>query len=318
MSFNLCTVSNRNTGGIKCDVSRGVLSKPFIFNDDYEVGDVNTPQTFLAALIASSILGKNESGKVFPMPNVEEITNKAEANKEGTLALGFKQILFEGRPAYEIKFFAGNVQLKALRAYNNKTVGLLEYDRNKNMWGTVSGTKFKGFSAKVFFTGGDLATGQNVEEGVVTMTISILDVNEYRDNNYYMPIEGNITDIKGLVDVEGYVFSQATNVVKIGYRLQTSQLGKYINMFDNFEDELADAGLYLAYSVGADGVLTPLAITSVVKDAVNHVYTFTLNATAYGLLAPGTPIKIFAVNPATLEANDITDVELDPVILAAA
>jgi hypothetical protein len=311
MSFSLCTLSNKNVGGIKCDVARGVLRQLFIFNDDLTAENVDTPATMLTSLITGSRLGKNETGKVFPLPSVEEIADKSEANKEGTLALGYKQILFEGRPAYEVKFFAGTVQMKSLRRWNNKTVGILEFDANSNIWGTVAGGKFKGFQAKIFFAGGKAATGQAVEEGVVTMIVSFLSNSEYFDNNYMMPIEGNITDVEGLVDVQSYIFSGTTNVRKIGFRLPTTQVNKYLNMFDSFEDELADDALFEAFSIGAGGVLTALPITSVAKDTLNQVYNFTFDSTAYNALAVGTKILVKALSPTVLRANDITGIEID-------
>lgn len=314
MSFSLCTIGNKNVGGIKCDVSRGVLRQPFIFNDTMDANDALDSDTFLAALVARSILGKNEVGKIFPLPVVEEITDKSEANKEGSLALGFKTTLFEGRPAYEAVFFAGSVQLKSLRSYNGKTVGILEYDANKKMWGTVSGGLYKGFAAKIFFSGGKIATGQNVEEDVVRVTISILDVNEYLDNAYMMPIDGNITDVEGLVDIDAYEFAaHTTNVYKVGFRLGTSQFNKYLNMYDSFTDELASGALFAAYT-GAT-FTTPLTITSVTKDTVNKVYNFTFDSTMHTALAPNAKIKIVPVGPTALAAADITGIEIDSLIV---
>lgn len=313
MAFSLCVIGNKNVGGIKCDVSRGVLRQPFIFNDSFDAGQAGTPEAFLASLVAGSKKGKNEIGKVFPLPTVEEITDKSDANKEGTLGLGFKQILFEGRPAYEAKFFAGMLQLKSLRSFNNKTIGILEYDANGNMWGTVANGTFRGFKAKVFVSGGKIATGQNVEEGVVTVTISILDVNEYFDNAVMIPITGNITEVEGLVDVDMYVISQAANVFQVGINLQTSQYGQQINIYDNFADELADEGLFVAAT--GDGFNNALAITSVEKNDALDGWTFTFDDTAFTALAAGTKIKLSAVSPTDLDAADATGIEINPIIL---
>jgi hypothetical protein len=315
-NFSLCVIGNKNIGGINCDTSRGVLRQPFIFNDSFAAEDVSTPADFLAALVAGSKKGKNEIGKVFPLPTVEEITDKSDANKEGTLALGFKQILFEGRPAYEAKFFAGMVQLKSLRSFNGKTIGILEYDANKNMWGTVANNTFKGFRAKIFFSGGKIATGQNVEEGIVTVTISILDVNEYFDNAYMIPIEGNITEVEGLVDIELYQISQAANVFQIGARLQTSQFGQYLNIYDNFDDDLAVGALWEAFT--GVGYGTALEIDSVAKNAATKGWTVTFDETAFNALPAGAKIKLMGVSPTDLDAADVTGVELSPVILTKA
>jgi hypothetical protein len=126
MSLSLCGNSVNNTGGIACDKSRGVGKKLFIFNGSIVEADYATELALMTKLIANSKLSKDESDKVFVIPEVQEITDASEANTEGTLGLGFKATLREGRPAYTVKMFAGSDELKRLRSFNNQTVRIIE------------------------------------------------------------------------------------------------------------------------------------------------------------------------------------------------
>ena len=181
MALSLCSTSVDNTGGITCDKSRGVLQKLFIFNGSIASADYATEQGLFDKLVENSKLSKDDANKVFVLNEAQELADASEANKEGSLNLGLKVTLQEGKPAYKVKFKAGADELKRLRTFNNQTIRVLEYDANGVVWGTKSGTSFKGFQANLFFTGNKIATGQNVEEGIVEVTVSILSVPEYFD-----------------------------------------------------------------------------------------------------------------------------------------
>jgi predicted regulator of amino acid metabolism with ACT domain len=312
MSFSLCGSSGiSNTGGVDCDVSRGVLDRPFVYNGSIPAASYSDSDTLLTYLIAASKKSRTNSDKIFPFPSAQEIADKSEANTEGSLGLGFKTILREGLPSYEIKVFAGMVQLKALRKMNNKTIRIFEYDKNRNLWGTKSGSSFKGFQAKIFVTGGKIATGTNVEEDVVTVTVSILDASEYLDNAYFMPIDGNISDIAGLMDIDLVELAAHTsNAYKIGARVPTSQIGRFINMYDDFHDTLAIAANWKA-TVKATGA--NLAITTVAKDATLKGWTVTFDSTAFTALPSGAQIIVEFVAPETLDAADVVGVESIPL-----
>lgn len=312
MSFSLCAAANLpNTADIDCDISKGVLDRLYIYNGEIAAADYATPALFLTKLIANSKKSRNDSEKIFPLSLVYETTDKSEANKTGTLGYGFTQILREGLPSYEVKLRIGNTLYKQLRKFNNQTVRLLEYDKNTRFWGTQVGTKFKGYQANLFIDGGKVATGQNVEEKVCTLTISILDNSEYKDNSYYMPILGNITSIVGLKDV---VLTEASahvaNVWKVAVKVPTSQIGGYLNMYDQYSTQLAAAGLWTATSTHpTTGVVSALAITSVAVDAALKAWTVTLDSTAYTALTAGSIITINLAAPPTLDTADVTGIE---------
>lgn len=307
MSLSLCGQSVDNTGGLSCDKSRGVIKKLFVFNGSFEDGQYDTAQEFFDNLVANSLLSKSNSNKVFVFPEAQDVADSSEANKEGSLGLGFKTVLIEGKPSYVIKFFAGSDELKRFRTYNNKTIRLVEYDANSTAWVYKTGTSVKGFQAKVFFTGNKVATGQNVEEGVVTCTISILSTSEYFDNCKWVDLSDfNIEDVKALIDVPMAYVSNVTNVHQISMKIPGSDLIAPFNIYDDFMD-LIDALTFTAFS-GAGDPATSLAITSIVKNATLKTLAVTYDNTAYGT-ATGN-IKLVPPTPATLDAADVTGIEL--------
>lgn len=309
MALSLCGSSTANTGGLSCDKSRGVVKKIFIFNGSLESGDYDTEQEFFDTLVANSLLSKTAGDKIFPLPEIQDAADSSEANKEGSLNLGFKTVLLEGRPAYTFKFFSGSDMIKRLRQFNNKTVRILEYDANNTMWAYTSGTSVKGFQAKLFFTGNKLATGQNVEEGVVTVTISILSTSEYFDNCKWADLaDYNIEDVKALIDVPMAYVSAASNVHQISMKIPGSNIIEPYNIYDDYMDDIDALTFTAASDAGA------LAITSVAKNASLKTLAVTYDNTAYGT-ATGN-ITLTPPTPATLDAADVTGIEILPVTYA--
>ncbi len=312
MPLSLCGSSVNNTGELTCDKSRGVLKKLFLFNGEIGAASYADAETFLAKLATNSKLSKDDAQKIFVINEAQDIADASESNKEGSLNQGFKSVLLEGKPGYKIKFFAGGDLLKRLRSFNNQTIRVLEYDANGVVWGTKSGTNFKGFQAKLFFSGNKLATGQNVEEGVVEVTVSILSTSEYFDNAYWMETEGNIEDVKGLIDVTMAKVSNSSNVYKISTKVVGSNLKENYNIYDDYAALIAA----LTFTAGTGtNYGTSLAITSVAVDASLKCLTVTFDSTAYTALSSGTKIKLVPPTPAVLDAADVTGIELLPVIL---
>ncbi len=312
MAYSLCGKSVANTGEQACDKSKGVAKKFFIFNGSIDPADYVSESAFLAKLVANSKLSKDSANKVFVINEIQDFTDASEANKEGSLNQGYKTVLLEGKPAYKGKIFAGADLLKRLRTFNNQTVRIIEYDSNGVFWATKVGTAVKGFSAKLFFTGGKLATGQNVEEGIADVSISFLSTSEYIDNAGWMETTGNVEDITPLLDVNLTYISKSSNVFKIGLSIQGSSLIGAYNPFDEVGALIAP----LTFTAGT-GVNygTTLPITSVAVDNTLKALTVTFDNTAYTALASGAKIKLSGPIPSVLDAADVTETELIPVIL---
>jgi hypothetical protein len=313
-SYSYCGSSVSNTGEISCDKSRGVLRKIAIFNGTLAAADATSATAAFAKLVANSKLSKSDTNKLFIINEAQDIADNSESNTEGTLGLGFKAVIREGRPAYTVKMFAGSDLLKRLRTFNNQTIRILEFDANGVIWGTKSSGDFIGFQAKLFFDGNRLATGQNVEEGVVTMTISILENSEYKDSPYWIDADGNLSDLKGLLDVPlGYV-SKSTNVYKIDMKIAGSNFIEDYNIFDTYGTAIA--ALSASFSAGTGtNYGTPLTITSIAVDNTLKCLTVTFDSTAFAALSASTPIKLTPPTPTQLDAGDVTETELIAVVV---
>lgn len=315
MALSLCATSVDNTGELACDKSRGVLKKILIFNGSVAQADYTDEAELFAKLVANSKLSKSDSNKVFVINEAQDIADASEANTEASLGLGFKSIIREGRPAYTVKIFAGADLLKRLRTFNNQTVRILEWDANGTLWGTKSGTNFKGFQAKLFFSGNKLATGQNVEEGIVTFTISILNTSEYFDNPYWASLaDHNIEDIVPLIDVNLAYLSNSTNVHKITMKIPGANLIEDYNIGADYGTTIATLDADFSALSGAGTPATALAITSVAYDSALEALTVTYDGTAYGT-ATGN-LKLIPPTPAVLDAADVTGIELLSVTYA--
>lgn len=315
MGLSLCGTTAANTGEIACDKSRGVAKKLFIFNGTIASGDYAIEATLFGKLVANSKLSKDATNKIFPLPEIQDAVDSSEANREGTLGLGYKTTLIEGKPAYTFKMFAGMDLLKRLRKWNNQTVRFIEWDSNNTVWFSKSGTNAIGFQAKLFVTGGKLATGQNVEEGVVTVTLSVLNTTEYIDNAYYADMaDHNVNDIVALLDVNMALVSNASNVHQISLKASGSNL---IGSQDLPDEIMTALGLldanFTAYSgASSTNPSTSLEITSVAANGKNLAVTY--DSTAY-TSATGY-IKLVPPTPAQLDAGDVPDLEILPVIYA--
>lgn len=315
MALSLCSSSVANTGELACDKSRGVLKKIMIFNGAIGASDYADESTLFDQLVENSKLSKSASNKLFVINEAQEIADSSESNTEGTLGLGFKAILREGRPAYTVKLFAGGDLLKRLRKFNNQTVRIFEYDANGVIWGVKSGTDFKGFQAKLFFTGNKLADGQNISEGIVTLTISILSTSEYFDNPVWADLSDyNVEDIVPLIDVTLAKVSNSSNVHKISMKIADSDLVNDYNIFDDFGAAIAARSANFSAKSGAGDPSTTLAITSIAVDNTLKCLTVTYDNTAYGT-ATGN-IKLIPPTPAQLDAGGVTGIELLPVTYA--
>lgn len=315
MALSLCSTSVANTGELACDKSRGVAKKFFIFNGSIAEADYATPEDFFNALVANSKLSKDDADKVFVLNEVQELTDNSEANTEASLGLGFKSIIREGRPSYTAKIFDGGDALKRLRKFNNQTVRIIEYDANGVAWAYQSGTTAKGFQAKLFFTGNKLATGQNVEEGVVTVGISILSTSEYFDNCKWVDLgDFNIEDVVSLVDVSMAYVSNVSNVHKVSMKVPGSNLVEDYNIGPDFGTAIAALSANFSALSGAGVPATSLAITSIAYDSSLEALTVTYDSTAYSS-ATGN-LKLVPPTPTQLDAGDVTGVELLPVTYA--
>lgn len=312
--FSLTGATGANLGQIDGDLSKGVIKSLAIFGGNFTAANNADAASRQAALQANSLKSKLDPDKLLWLPEAQNIEDSSESDKEGSLNLGFKTVLVEGKPAYRIKVFGSSEFSKSMRKYNGKTVRIWEYDANEKLWGAQSGTNTIGYQAKITTKGQKIATGQNVEEGVVEITIAFLSTSEYYDNPKCIDLSDvDVTAIKQLIDADMTYVSNASNAYKIGISLPTAEANKPYNVADKYTSELAVSALWTAHT-GAN-YATTLAITSVSYDATTKSWVVTFDTTAYNALAVGSKIKVGLVAPSVLDNADVIGIEGTPVVV---
>ena len=314
MAFSLCGQSVANVGEQDCDKSRGILKNIFICNGSFAAADYADATTFFNKLVSNAKLGKTATNKVFPVKESQDVVRKSDANKEGTLGLGFKTVLLEGKASYAFKFFGGCDVLKRLRTFNNQTVRIFEYDANGTVWGTKSGTSFIGFQAKLFFSGNEVATGQNVEEGIIDCEVSLISNSEYKDAAYWVSSTGTlfqVGDARPQMDAQLVKVSSTSNAYKYSLGIAGSNLLGIYDVLGTGGQGAAIAALSASFSAksGAGVPATALAITSIAYNVGSDgLLTVTYDNTAW-TAATGN-IQLIPPTVAQLDTADVTNLEI--------
>jgi hypothetical protein len=312
MALNLCGTAGGNTGVIECDQSRGIPKKILAGSKVFAPSAYASQALFKAAFKGAVKLPEGSSSKLYPFPEIKTVTDKTEANKEGTMGLGYKETLIEGLPGYEYEVLGGQSLYRRLRKFNNVTIPVLTVDNNGNVWGTVdSDGNFSGTVAKLFVSGNSFGDGSKVVS--IKISVAYQSSDDFNDGGAYFPIDFNIGEVKGLLDAELSFVSNTANAYKYTVAVATAQLGTTLSLYTDYADALAVTGLWKAYT--GPGFTTPLAITTVVKDTVNGGWTVTYDSTAYAALATGAQIKQMLATPADLDAADIPNIESVAVVV---
>lgn len=304
MSLNLCGSIGVNVGPIPCDVTRGVPRFIFLGGKVFQPSDYASPSAFTTAFKAAAKLANGSSAKLFPLPEIQGNTDKTDANKEGTLGYGFKQVLLEGRPAYEFDVLIGQTQYQKLRKLNRQIIPAQTIDDANNCWGVAkSDGTFVGNDVYFFITGNSYGDGsKNI---VAKITLSFVSASDFHDNSAYFPVAFNPNEIKGLLDVVLTETSAHTsNVFHIAANVLTAKLGTSINLVGDYGTLLASASLWVV-KVLATGVSH--TITSVAATAAG--WDLTLDTTQFTALSAGAKLTIALADPTTLDAANVTGVE---------
>jgi hypothetical protein len=312
MAIDLCASIGKNTGRIRCDRKRGVPAKPILGNKVFTPSDQTNETTLVAAIMAAINLDSTNANKLYPIPGtIKDVTPITEADVTGKLAFGPTRRLRKGNPGYNYTLELSHTEYQNILAFDGIEVPVITLDRKYDGWfyedeatGNISGEM-----AYVTFSGNGFEDGKAIETGVCIMTVAYLDVDDFERRSAYFTFK-NVTanDFKGLNDVNLVEFqAHASNVYKIGFKIQTAKVGGDLNIWD--ESGAAIVALTFTASTSA-GALT---LTSVAADNTLKCGTFTFDNTAFTALAPGTAITVQPPSVATLIAAGITGIELLPI-----
>lgn len=313
--ISLCGNVGTNTGPIACDIKRGVPKVIMLGGASFDDNDYSSNTAFQAALLSAINLATGDPGKLFPFPEIQNVTNNTEANTTGTTGLGFQLILREGKPAYTFGVIVGSNLEKRLRAFNNQIVPVFVFDNNGNVWGKLDADgNFVGTQALIFVAGKPYSDGNSVDTEYTNVSVSFLSATEFHDDAAFVNTTFNISNLEGLLDATLYELGPNNdNVHKIGVKVINTQLGADVNLYDKYSTELATASLWEAHH--GTTFSTPITITSVAGDAGNKVFTFTYDSTMYNGLADGVIIRTRLKPPPVLLAAGVRGIEGIPIMI---
>lgn len=314
-NYSLCGQVAGNTGGIDCDVSRGVPQSIIVGSGQFTTSDYATTASFKAAFLAKTKKANTASDKLFPFPVIQETADTTDAAKIGTLGYGLKKKLLRSKASYEFSVIAGSSLEKKLIKFDGKTIPIFIFDNAGNIWGvTDSNGNFKGANYLVGVEPKGFEDGQNIK--TTKISISIIDSKDFVENSQFASTDFSTNDLVGLLDAIVYeTAAHATNVYKIGAKIKTDALNSAVSVHDAGTNAslLASSANWVAKTGVNFG--TTLAITSVADDPTNGGWTITFDSTAYTALATGAQIKLNLVDPTTLDTAGVTGIEGNYLIL---
>jgi hypothetical protein len=313
VTIDLCaSASYGNTKAISCDPKRANVVSIIAGGAIFEPADYASMATFKAALLAACKIASSESGKLFPFPQVKAVAVDTEANKEFTFGDGTKITVSEGAPSYTFDLYIGTNLERQLRKFNSQTIPVFVFDSSGNVWGKVdSDGNFSGIDATLFTSGAPF--GDYNTPGIAKMKVAFNSASDFYDASRFVNTDFAISEIVGLFDATlAEATTNTSSAYKISAKVINTQLGAEKNLYDEYDDLLADEALWTA-TVQDSGVA--MTLTSVAKDDVNECWTVTIDATEWTALAADTKIEIGLADPTTLIAAGVTDIEGIAVIV---
>ena len=305
--FSICSSVSANTGGVDCDVRKGLPVQIVLGSAFFTPTDYATNASFQTAFLGKLKKPSGSTDKLFPFPVIQGTTAKTTAAKFGTLGYGLQVKLLRSKAGYEFDVLAGSNLEKKLIKFDGQIVPLFIFDQNNNIWGTLdTALNFKGAKYLVSVEPKDFDDAQNAK--TTKIEISIIDSRDFVENAEYAATSFSSTDIVGLNDVTLFQTAAAVaNVYHIGGKIVTASLLSFINVHDTYAAGLSVVGNWTA-GTGV-GFATPLPITSVADDVTNKGWTVTFDSTAFTALASGTPILLSLAPANTLDAAGVSGVE---------
>jgi hypothetical protein len=313
MAVSLCSQTGANTGGIDCDVTRGIPQVIIAGSKSFASADYVDSDTFEAAFSAAIKQAAGTASKLFPFPVIQGNTAKTEAAKYSTLGYGTQIKLLRSKPGYEFDVLAGSSLEKKLIAFDGKQVPLFILDDQSNVWGVQDASgNFTGATYMVGVEPRDFGDAQNAK--TTKITISLVDSRDFVEYAAFMNTSFAASDLKGLNDVKLVEpAAHAANVHYIKTYVPTTQLGNGLDITADLGTALGSGALWSAKTGATYG--TALTITSVSYDSTNERLVVTFDSTAYTALSVGDKIKLIPAAVPALDAADVTGVEIAFVIL---
>jgi hypothetical protein len=312
MALSLCGLIGANTGVIDCDVTRGNPATILFGSAIFTSSDYASNTTLKTAFLDRMKRTTGDSQKLFALPVIQGVADKTVAAKYGTYGYGLETKLLRSRPAYEFDVLAGSQLETSLIKFDGKTVPVLIFDNQSQIWGKLDPNKnFIGCKCLVGVEPrphGDANAAKSTK-----ITISFVDGADFVENAAVFQSTFTSSDLVGLKDVYmSEPSAHASNVFKIKLKIKTNIINGDLDIYDDYA-ALIQPLTFTAFS-GAT-FATSLPVTTVALDAANKALTVTLDSTAFTALSAGAQVKFVAPTPAVLDAAGVTGIEIGYYIM---
>lgn len=304
MSQELCSLNLPNAGVPACDKTRGIPRYLIIGDKEFTAGEFADIPSWKAAFKAATLVGRSQVGKLIVLPIIADVANTTEANKEGTLNQGFKEVLREGFPSFNFGCQISNNHAQKLRPLNGQDVKCMTVDDNLNVWGTyTSAAKFRGESAKIFIGGDNFSDGQNSK--TILINVAFTDVLEFKMNSRYFTIDFAVSDFGKLKDVDlTDAGGSAAGVRHITGKIKTGKVGVKLDIYADYAAVMANVA---RWTVSADDG-SVISVFSVAQNAGGY-WVVTLTAGEYAAIGVGVILRLNFAAPSVLDAAGATGIE---------
>jgi hypothetical protein len=150
--------------------------------------------------------------------------------------------------------------------------------------------------------------GDDTATGVGYFTVAFVDaISNYDEAVFVAPGFNFPTTLSSLLDVQGYEKAVASaNVLHISAKVPTGEIGKDIDIYSNYNTLFSTAALWTATNLTSNAAI---AITTLALNAAGYG-DMTLNSAAHTAAASGTQFLIQAVDPLTLDTNNVVGIEV--------
>lgn len=311
--FSICGSVGNNTGAIDCDVKRGLPKGIVLGSAAFTSSDYATPASLQTSFIAKLKLATGNASKLYSFPEIQGVSDKTDANKEGSLGYGLKFILLKGKPAYEFDMVPGTAQEQEMLKWHNKDVPVFVFDDASQIWGKLdTSNNFVGAKCKISVTAKGFEDAQNPK--ATKVVISYINTDDFEKNGACAQTTFGIGDLVNLVDaILSEISAHTTNVFHITADILTTIVGKKLKVFDYFAAAMAAVGNW-SVIVDATGVVH--TITSVAQNASGKGWDLTLDNTQYTALAALAKLRFSFADPTTLDTAGVTGVETPNYLIA--
>lgn len=292
-----CIQGGANTGFGDCVLNFGTIAGAFLVPKGFEITPAQAQD--LQQTLQDAAFAASSKERIYPIHNLEQITNNSEDKTVQTLGYGGKAVVREGDYDWTFQFIQGGMcLLKSLRKFNGPGRHAIFYDSNGVLFGQKIGDNLAGIPLQFFWA--NPWSPNDGSNATIYAAQFVFKPKYANDLVGFLQADFDLAQIQGLQNVVLSVISGAAPAPVIG--ATTGCDGT--NMYDLFAEDLAEVGNWKATNESGETI----AITSVAEAAASKGWTVTVDDQDANYPVSGNIILQLA-DPETLAAAGVTGFE---------